>query len=57
LATLGTFSNLDKTAPGNYSQEAFSMAAFKGQTVRLVFRVATNPSLPTHFRVDDVSLQ
>jgi hypothetical protein len=57
LATLGTFSNLDKTAPGNYSQKAFSMAAFRGQTVRLVFRVATNPSLPTTFRVDDVSLQ
>jgi hypothetical protein len=57
LATLGTFSNLDKTTPGDYSQKAFSMAGFKGQTLRLTFRVATNASLPTHFRVDDVSLR
>jgi hypothetical protein len=57
LATLGTFSNLDDGPPGAYSQKAFSMAAFAGQTVRLTFNVDSNSSLPTNFRVDDVSLQ
>jgi hypothetical protein len=57
LATVATFSNLDKSAPGDYSQKAFSLAAFAGQTVRLYFRATTNGSLPTVFRVDDVSLQ
>jgi hypothetical protein len=57
LAIVATFSNLDKAAPGDYSQKAFSLAAFAGQTVRLYFRATTNASLPTVFRVDDVSLQ
>jgi hypothetical protein len=57
LATLGTFSNLDKSTPGSYAQKAFSLAAFRGQTVRLVFRVKTNAAQQTTFRVDDVSLK
>lgn len=57
LASIATFSNLDKTTPGDYSQKAFSLAAFAGQTIRLYFRSTTNGSLPTTFRVDDVSLQ
>jgi hypothetical protein len=57
LATLGTSSNLDKTTPGNYSQKAFSMGAFAGQSVRLMFRIQSNATLNTVFRVDDVSLQ
>ena len=55
LATVATFSNLDA---GPYSQKgAFSLAAFAGQTIRLYFSSANNGSLPTTFRVDDVSLQ
>jgi hypothetical protein len=55
LATVATFSNLD-AAP--YSPEGpFSLAAFAGQTIRLYFRATNNGSLPTTFRLDDVSLQ
>lgn len=57
LGTLGTFSNLNKTTPGNYTQRAFSLAAYRGQTVRLQFRATTDVSLATTFRIDDVSLQ
>ncbi len=57
LATLGTFSNLNKTASVVYTQRAFSLAAFRGQTVRVQFRATTDGSLPTAFRVDDVSLR
>ena len=39
-----------------YSQKTFSLAAWRGQTVRLQFRATTDGSLPTSFRVDDVSL-
>jgi hypothetical protein len=57
LATLGSYSNLDKTTAGNYSQKTFSVAAYKGQTVRIQFRTTTDVSLITTFRVDDVSVQ
>lgn len=57
LSTLATFSNLDKVAAGVYSQKTFSVAAFKGQTVRIQFRSTTDASLITTFRVDDVSVK
>ena len=57
LATLGTYSNLNKGTAGVYSQKSFSMASWRGQTVRLQFRATTDISLPTTFRVDDVSLK
>lgn len=57
LATLGTFSNLNRTTPGSYTQRSFSLASFRGRTVRLQFRATTDVSLGTTFRVDDVSLQ
>jgi hypothetical protein len=56
LGTLGTFSNLNKAATGVYTQRSFSLASWRGQTVRLHFRVTTDSSLPTSFRIDDVSL-
>jgi hypothetical protein len=34
-----------------------SLAAWKGQTVRVQLRVTTDASLSTSFRVDDVSLR
>src|SRR5437016_6016467 len=57
LQTLATYSNRDKTTPGNYSQKSFSLAAFRGQTIRLQFRCTTDFSLSTTFRIDDVSLR
>jgi len=57
LQTLATYSNRDKTTAGNYSQKSFSLAAYRGQTIRLQFRSTTDFSLSTTFRIDDVSLQ
>jgi hypothetical protein len=57
LQTLATYSNRDKTAAGNYSQKSFSLAAYRGQTIRLQFRCTTDFSLSTTFRIDDVSLR
>jgi subtilisin family serine protease len=56
LGTLGTFSNLDKGTLGAYTARSFSLAAWRGQTVRVQFRATTDVTLPTSFRVDDVSL-
>jgi len=36
---------------------SFSLAAWKGQTIRVQFRATTDGSLATSFRVDDVSLR
>ena len=57
LATLATYSNLNKGTAGVYSQKSLNMAAYKGQTVRVQFRSTTDVSLPTTFRVDDASLK
>ncbi len=54
LGTLGTFSNRNASA---YSQKSFSLASWRGQTVRVQFRATTDFTLTTAFRVDDVSLQ
>jgi hypothetical protein len=58
LATLATFSNLNKGTAGAYVLRGpFSLASFAGQTVRIQFRVTTDVSLQSTFRVDDVSVQ
>ncbi|HXF42828.1 MAG TPA: M4 family metallopeptidase [Pyrinomonadaceae bacterium] len=57
LATLATYSNLNKSSAGNYSQKSLNLSAYRGQTVRIQFRATTDSSLTTTFRVDDVSLQ
>jgi hypothetical protein len=54
LATLGTFSNLNK-APG-YIQRSFSVIQFKGQTVRIRFLGHEDSSLQTSFVIDDTAL-
>ena len=57
LGTLGSFSNRNAVSSTNsYTQRAFSLAAWRGQTVRLQFRGTTDVTLPTSFRIDDVSL-
>jgi hypothetical protein len=57
LSTVATYSNLNKTTAGNYSLKSFSLAAFRGQTVRIQFRSTMDSSITTTFRVDDVSLK
>jgi Zn-dependent metalloprotease len=57
LATLATYSNLNKGTAGVYSQKSLNMAAYRGQTVRVQFRSTTDISLSTTFRVDDASLR
>jgi hypothetical protein len=57
-ATLASFSNLDQGAAGAYVRRGpFDLLGFAGQTVVLRFRAATDVSLPTTFRIDDVSLR
>lgn len=57
LTTLATYSNVNKGTAGAYSQKSFSLAAYKGQTVRVQFRSTTDSSVATTFRVDDASLR
>jgi len=54
LATLGTFSNLNKAA--GYSKKSFSVISFKGQTVKIRFIGTEDTSLQTSFVIDDVAL-
>ncbi|HEY0658369.1 MAG TPA: M4 family metallopeptidase [Pyrinomonadaceae bacterium] len=57
LATAATYSNLNKTTAGSYSQKSLNLSAYKGQTVRVQFRSTMDSSITTTFRVDDVSLK
>jgi len=57
LGTVASYSNRNATSLGSYSQKSFSLASWRGQTVRVQFRATTDGSLPTSFRVDDVSLK
>jgi hypothetical protein len=54
LATLGTFSNLNKAA--GYQQHTFSVLSFKGQTVKIKFTGTEDTSLQTSFVLDDIAL-
>jgi Zn-dependent metalloprotease len=58
LATLATFSNQNSGTAGVYVLRGpYNLGAFAGQTVRIQFRATTDITLPTSFRVDDVSVQ
>jgi hypothetical protein len=58
LATLATFSNLDKAATGAYVLKGgFALGAYAGQTIRIQFRATTDAVNPTAFRIDDVSVK
>jgi uncharacterized membrane protein len=57
-----TLSNLDNTSSSNtngtyFKPAAIDLLSYKGQSIQVQFRVTTDSSLPTTFRVDDVSLQ
>ncbi len=56
LGTLATYSNLNKGTAGVYAQKSLSLAAWRGQTVRVQFRATTDSVYVTSFRVDDVAL-
>lgn len=58
LATLATFSNQNSGTAGAYVLRGpHNLSGFAGQTVRIQFRSTTDITLPTSFRVDDVSVQ
>jgi Zn-dependent metalloprotease len=58
LATLATFSNQNSGTAGVYVLRGpFNLGSFAGQTVRIQFRGTNDITLPTSFRVDDVSVK
>jgi hypothetical protein len=58
LATLATFSNQNSGTAGVYVLRGpFNLSSFAGQTVRIQFRGTNDITLPTSFRVDDLTLQ
>lgn len=59
LEVLGTLTNLDQLvsgSPRDYRQLSYDVTRFRGQTVQVCFAVKSDPSNPTVFRIDDVSL-
>jgi Zn-dependent metalloprotease len=58
LGTLATFSNQNSGTAGVYVLRGpYNLSSWAGQTVRIQFRGTTDISLPTSFRVDDVSVK
>ena len=58
LGTLTTFSNQNSGTAGVYVLRGpYSLNSWAGQTVRIQFRGTNDITLPTSFRVDDVSVQ
>jgi Zn-dependent metalloprotease len=58
LATLATFSNQNSGTAGVYVLRGpYNLSAFAGQTVRIQFRGTNDITLPTSFRIDDVTVQ
>ena len=58
LATLATFSNQNSGTAGVYVLRGpYNLSSFAGQTVRIQFRGTNDITLPTSFRIDDVSVQ
>ena len=54
LATLATYSNLNKGTA--FLEKSFSLAAYKGQTVRIYFEGKEGSTVATSFIIDDVTL-
>jgi hypothetical protein len=58
LGTLATFSNQNSGTAGVYVLRGpYNLSSWAGQTVRIQFRGTNDVTLPTSFRVDDVSVQ
>jgi hypothetical protein len=56
LSTVASWSNLNKQPIGVYSQKIFDLTPYIGQVIRINFLGTTDGSLPTVFRIDDVSI-
>lgn len=56
LESVASLSNLNSQTLGQYAQRSFNLAAYIGQTIRIHFSGTTDFSLPTTFRIDDVSV-
>jgi hypothetical protein len=54
LATLATYSNLDRNA--GYAQKTFDLAAYKGQSIKILLTGVEDATLQTSFVVDDFTL-
>ncbi|HLL14441.1 MAG TPA: M36 family metallopeptidase [Pyrinomonadaceae bacterium] len=58
LSTPATFSNQNSGTTGVYVLRGnYNLGAYAGQTVRIQFRSTQDSSLPTSFRLDDVSVK
>ena len=58
LGTLATFSNQNSGTAGAYVLRGpYNLSSWAGQTVRIQFRGTNDVTLPTSFRIDDVSVQ
>ena len=58
LATLATFSNQNAGTAGAYVLRGpYNLGSFAGQTVRIQFRGTNDSTLPTNFRIDDISVK
>ncbi|HEX8115890.1 MAG TPA: M36 family metallopeptidase, partial [Pyrinomonadaceae bacterium] len=58
LATLATFSNQNAGTAGAYVLRGpYNLGSFAGQTVRIQFRGTNDVTLPTNFRIDDISVK
>jgi hypothetical protein len=58
LGTLTTFSNQNSGTAGVYVLRGpYNLSSWAGQTVRIQFRGTNDVTLPTSFRVDDVSVK
>ena len=56
LTTLATFSNQNAGTAGSYVLRGpYNLSSFAGQTVRIQFRGTNDSTLPTNFRIDDIS--
>lgn len=55
LATLGTWSNLDKGS--SYVQKSFDLTSYKGQSVQIYFVGVEGSTVATSFLIDDVSVK
>lgn len=53
LKNLAQFSNLDA---GGYRQFSADLTEYRGQSIRIIFSMSSDSSLPTVFRLDDFSL-
>lgn len=54
VATLATYSNLNKNI--GYALKSLDVTAYKGQTLRVVFKATSNSTKQTSFVVDDTAL-